>query len=429
MFISPLKRLSNNKTLLNGSLFSLYSFLQSGISFILLIILAKFISPTDYGSMNLFNTASTLFGYFVGLNTAGYLSVSFFANKNQKEEFKKDFTIIILTTLTSSILICICIYPFSDSLSSIANITPLLLFIALFIASFRTIFQILLNYYRVQEKVISYGIFSCSNSILTAILVFLYVLYFKQGWHGYVYGQFTVLSLVTVLALFLFYKWRLFSFKELSIKRFKEIAFWGIPLIPHLAAIWIRQGMDRYIIEHNHTTADVGFFSFALNLTNIIIMVGTSFNNTFSVNIYKTLSSDMSFPQKTLTLNRQGRKIMKIYVGAAVLIILGVSIFIPILMPNYTTSIKYFYILSLYGLCQCFYFQYCNYFFYYKKTKMLMYITFGSSILHLALSLFLTPHSLIFTCWIYVLVQFFIVLIVKKKGMRMFKSKLPKLAY
>ena len=83
------QKICHNKLLRNGSLFSLYSFLQSGISFILLIVLAKFISPADYGSMSLFNTASTLFGYFVGLNTAGYLSVSFFANK-QKEEFKKD---------------------------------------------------------------------------------------------------------------------------------------------------------------------------------------------------------------------------------------------------------------------------------------------------------------------------------------------------
>lgn len=406
----------------NGSLFSLYSFLQSGISFILLIVLAKFISPADYGSMSLFNTASTLFGYFVGLNTAGYLSVSFFANK-QKEEFKKDFTAIILITFGSSIFLCICILPFLSSLSALVSITPPLLIAALLIASFRIFLQILLNYYRVQEKVIDYGIYSCSNSILTALLVFTFVLYFKQGWHGYVQGQLVSLTLIAGMSLFLFKKWELYSFKGLSVERFKEIIFWGVPLIPHLAAIWIRQGMDRYIIEHNHTTADVGFFSFALNLTNIIIMVGTSFNNTFSVNIFKTLASDSALSEKIQILKRQSRKIIMVYIAAAILIVLGVTVCIPIIMPNYSPAIKYFLILSLYGLCQCFYFQYCNYFFYLKKTKTLMYITFGSSLLHLSLSLLLTPYSLILTCSIYVFVQALIVIATKMIGMKMLKSQ------
>lgn len=406
----------------NGSLFSLYSFLQSGISFILLIVLAKFISPADYGSMSLFNTASTLFGYFVGLNTAGYLSVSFFANK-QKEEFKKDFTAIILITFGSSIFLCICILPFLSSLSALVSITPPLLIAALLIASFRIFLQILLNYYRVQEKVIDYGIYSCSNSIFTALLVFTFVLYFKQGWHGYVQGQLVSLTLIAGMSLFLFKKWELYSFKGLSVERFKEIIFWGVPLIPHLAAIWIRQGMDRYIIEHNHTTADVGFFSFALNLTNIIIMVGTSFNNTFSVNIFKTLASDSALSEKIQILKRQSRKIIMVYIAAAILIVLGVTVCIPIIMPNYSPAIKYFLILSLYGLCQCFYFQYCNYFFYLKKTKTLMYITFGSSLLHLSLSLLLTPYSLILTCSIYVFVQALIVIATKMIGMKMLKSQ------
>lgn len=419
MELKLIKKIRNNRLLLNGSLFALYSFFQRGTSFILLIILAKFISPADYGSMSLFNTASSLFGYFIGLNTAGYVSVSYFANKNNRNEFRYDFTTIILTTFASIIFICICIYPFSSSLSDIANITPEFLYLALFIASFQTFFQILLNYQRIQEKVIDYGIYSCGNSILTFLFVIIFVLYFKQGWHGYVYGQLITLIIITGISLYLFYKWKLFSLKGLSLKRFMEIASWGIPLIPHLGAIWIRQGMDRYIIDNHHSTADVGLFSFALNLVSVIIMIGMSFNNTFSVNIYNTLSSEMTIQQKKQRLYQQSKRIMFIYFVSTVFIVLGASVFIPIIMPDYKDSIQYFYILSLYGLSQCFYFLYCNYLFYYKRTKTLMYITFGSSILHLLLSLILTPHSLFFTCCIYVFVQMIIVFFVRKIGLRL----------
>lgn len=413
--MNNIQKIFHNKVIRNGSLFSFYSFFQKGISFILLIILAKFVSPTDYGEMNLFNTAATLIGYFVGLNTAGYLSISYFANK-KIEEFKKDFTIIILINIFSSLLLCICILPFLSSLASIISLTPSLLIAALLLAFFRIFLDIALNYYRVQEKVISYGVLSCSNSLLTAALVLFFVLGCKQGWHGYVEGQLLTLILISIISLYLFKKWDLYTFRGLTINRFKTIVLWGIPLIPHLATIWIRQGMDRYIIEYNHTIADVGIFSFALNLTNIIIMIGTSFNNTFSVNIFKTLSLNIPLIERKNILKKQNKKIFIVYIVSTILIVLGVIIFIPLIMPNYSSAIKYFLILSLYGICQCFYFQYCNYFFYFKRTKTLMYITFCSSLLHLLLSWILTPFSLIFTCWIYVIIQILIVVITKKIG-------------
>ena len=64
---------------------------------------------------------------------------------------------------------------------------------------------------------------------------------------------------------------------------------WGIPLIPHLATTWLRQGCDRYIINYHYELAEVGLFSFALNMANIIEMMGGSFNANNYVNIYKTL--------------------------------------------------------------------------------------------------------------------------------------------
>lgn len=407
------QKIFHNKVLRNGGLFSFYSFFQKGISFFLLILLAKFITPNDYGLMNLFNTAVMLLGYFVGLNTAGYLSISYFTSGNV-ENFREDFTIIILITIGSIILLLMSIFPFISSLSTLLSVTPSLLITALSLATCNTFLQILLNYYRVQEKVIAYGIYSCSTSILSALLVFVCVFYLRQGWYGYVEGQLISLTLAAVTSLFLFKKWDLYSFKRLSLQRFKEIIMWGIPLIPHLATVWIRQGMDRYIIEHNHTTTDVGLFSFALNLTNIIIMVGTSFNNTFSVNILKTLSLDIPLSQKIENLKTQNKKIITIYIIGTILITLGIILCIPFIMPNYSPAIKYFIILSFYGLCQCFYFQYCNFFFYYKKTRTLMYITFSSSLLHLLLSLLFTQYSLIYTCFIYVFIQMCIVFMIKK---------------
>ena len=187
--------------------------------------------------------------------------------------------------------------------------------------------------------------------------------------------------------------------------------FWGIPLIPHLASIWLRQGCDRYLINLYNSVYDVGLFSFALNLTSVIIMIGTAFNQTNSVSIYNILS-DKFLSNKKEILQRQTKNIFFIYVVAFLLFYILIVSLVPVMLPQYKGAIPYFSILAIYGFLQCVYFLFCNFLFYFEKTKQLMYVTFGTSLLHLALSIIFTKYSLYYTCIIYVFIQALIVLLV-----------------
>ena len=76
--INLLRNIKSNKTLLKGGLFSLYSFVNKGFSFILLLILANYIVPAEYGYLSLFSTVVMVLGYFMALSSEGYMSVAFF---------------------------------------------------------------------------------------------------------------------------------------------------------------------------------------------------------------------------------------------------------------------------------------------------------------------------------------------------------------
>ena len=71
-------------------------------------------------------------------------------------------------------------------------------------------------------------------------------------------------------------------------------------------------------------------------------------------------------------------------------------LFIPILFPNYSDSLSYILPLSIGSLAQCFYLLYVNYIFYYKNTKILMYITFTTSLIHAFLSYMVAKYSLMY---------------------------------
>lgn len=421
---AKIQGLASSKTIRDGGLFSLYSFFNQGVGFILLILLAKYIGPEEYGSLSLYNTIITFLGYFVGLSSAGYISVIYFKNNN--EIFNKYFSAITLITIVCSTGITLIFLLLHNVLPDILKLPMKFLYIGLFV-SFATVFvRLNLDYLRIIEKITLYGILSCSFALLNFILSLYLVISKNLNWEGRVYAALIcdTIYMAIAFAYFIYKKFFNFSFNW---SVYKKILLWSIPLIPHLATIWIKQGCDRYIIDYFHNIGDVGLFSFALNLTNIIIMVGSAFNQTNSVTLYQTLSSKLTNEEKRHKLEREERLVSLVLIFASICIDILGFVFVPILIPRYVSSIPLFLILSIYGLAQCFYFLYCNYLFFYEKTKYLMYITFSTSIFHLLLSLWLTRYSLYLTCIVYIISQFIITYIVYFTSRHLLRLNLEKI--
>lgn len=403
-------KLKLSKTIKNGGLFSIFSFLNQGISFILLVILAKYIQPGEYGSLSLYNTVSMFVGYFIALSTTGYISVSYF--RKDREDFRKDFSAIVSITTAVFTFFIIVVLLFANPLSAALDLPNELLFVVLFNSFFQVFFNLNLNYKRIQEKVGLYGILSISFAVLNFVLSLLLVINCNLNWQGRVYAQLGCSVFFGLFSILSFYKYRLYDFRKLKWERFRFIILWGVPLIPHEAALWIRQGADRYIINSNHDISEVGLFSFALNLTSVIISIGLAFNATNSVSIYQELSLEKDASEKIARIKRQSKLIFMVYLISTIAVTIGVSVAVPWLLPAYSSSLGYFYILAVYGFIQCLYFLVCNFLFFYNKNNEIMLITFTTAILHLLLSLVFTKYSLYYTCVIYVFIETLIVALV-----------------
>lgn len=408
-----IKCFTNNKTLMNGTLFSVFSFFNKGIGFILLILLAKYIVPAEYGRLSLFNTVVQFLGYFIALSSQGYFGMSYFQRKG--DLFRQDFTsmVLILTICTSFFAIVLLVS--QNTLAKLVDIPPTFLWIALAICFIQFFFNCYIDLLRIQEKVIRYGIVSCGFALISFAITIFLVVNKNQGWGGRVYAQLICTIIFGLLGFTIMARKKLFT-RHVTWNGTKVILLWAIPLIPHEATSWIKQGCDRFIINNSHSIEDVGVFSFALTLTSIIIMIGTAFNSTNSVTIYQILSSDSSIEEKKYLLKRQTRNIALIYtVGYFIVLVVG-SLLIPFVLPKYLDSLPYFWITSISGFMSCVYFLYVNYLFYYHKNTNLLKITFFTAVLHLILSLLLTRFSLFFTAIIYVLTQAIVLLLVWRRA-------------
>ena len=122
-------RLLHNKTLRNGGLFSIYSFFNKGVSFVLLILLANYILPEQYGKLSLYNTCTMFLGYMIGLSASGYMEITYF--KSSKVDFKKDFSTICEITVFMSLFLSFLLLAFHNQLAIWLKIDSLYLSVGL----------------------------------------------------------------------------------------------------------------------------------------------------------------------------------------------------------------------------------------------------------------------------------------------------------
>lgn len=417
MYFALINKILKNSLLKNGALFAFFSFLNSGINFLLLLVLANFISPTEYGELNLFNTFVTLLAIFISLNATGIIAVDFFSS-DKKHLCRMLNTVLCLSTISFgffSILLSL----FSSFFETTIGLSIEYQWMGLLVCYAQVFSVINLDIWRLEEKPISYGLYSMATIIANFALTLVLVICFKQGWLGRLYAQVSVSAIFFFISIY-FLRHRGYLVKIFPTKKSIKAALnFGVPLIPHNASIWVRQGLDRYIINYFYLATQVGLYSFAYNFANIIQIIGLAFNATNSVYIYKNLAKNDESVKPVLL--HQTKMMIIFFIVITVLVCIGTIIFIPICVPEYVEAIPYLIPLCVSALFQCIYYLFVNYIFYYKKTKQLMYITFSLSLLHLILSIILTKYSVMYTAYVTMFVNFAVLLSVFFYSRRIYK--------
>lgn len=410
----------NNKIIRNGIIFSFFSFFNSGISFFLVLILARYLSPTEYGYLNLFTTITAILSLLMTLNTSSYFSVSYF--KLEKKDLQKILSGVVLVLLGVSFSLTVLILLFSRVSAQYIGLGYKYQLLALLICFFQAFITLRLEVWRLEEKPILYGVFSSLLSALNLGITLLFVIYFQAGWIGRVDSFIIVTTFFSLISLISLIKERQIERTKPSKKILHEALSYGLPLIPHSISTWVRQGGDRYLINYFLGVTQLGYFSFAFNVYNIILILGAAFNATYSVNIYKILSKDAK--TGIITLRKQIKIMCFFFIIASMSIFLFIYFLIPIFFPKYEPSTKYLLPLIMAGLFQCLYLCFVNFLFFYKKTQKLMYITVSVSIFHFILSFFLTKYGMIYTAYITMFTNFLIFIIVAIYANKYIKFKI-----
>lgn len=413
-------RILHSQNFRHGMLYTLFSFVNNGISFILVLILAKFLMPTDYGQLNLFSTFVNLLNIIIALCTASYVAVSFF--QKSKEAIQQIIIVVIGVATIFAVILSLAFFLFPSFFSHIVGVDIKYLWMGVLICYFTVFNNLNLDIWRVEEKPLSYGLYSLSFAICNFGLTFWLIVGEKLGWEGRVYAWLALGVVYFIVSTIFLIRRRYLTFTTPSKAIITQTLLFALPLIPHNASFWLKQGMDRYIINFFYDTSVVGFFSFSMNMAAIITMIGQAFNATNSVYSFKLLSSHTDDAKSKL--QSQANIMTIVFSVVTVFVIIFAYLLIHFFLPRYSCSISYLIPLGLGAFFQCVYFLWVNYIVFYKKTIYLMYITLTTALIQIALSIWLTRYSPINTAWISMSISaltFILVLMVSKKLIRKHK--------
>lgn len=396
-----LQRILNNSNVRNGAFFALFSFINMGLNFIIMLALARFILPDSYGQLSLFTTMVTILSMFICLGVNSYKSVKFF--NSDKLTIQRLINVTLIITLLVYMIILVAIVSLPSFFTSVLGVDTLYQFYALTYCLTQIVCSELLDVWRLEEKVWRYGTFTILSMAGNLVLTLLLVGTMNFDWQGRVYAMLITSVVFSLLSVYVLKRKGYLILIKPRKDDFKEAVQYGLPLIPHGISFWLRQGFDRYVINAFISQTVVGLFSFAFNFANVIQIIGSAFNSSNSVYIFKTLSGITALQFEGF--QRNCRLLVFFYIGLTLVVFLGSSLFIPILFPNYSEAVPYILPLCIGSMFQCFYLVYVNILLFYSKTKQLVCITFTFSLLHAALSLMLTKYGVIYTVCIPILVN------------------------
>ncbi len=372
----------------NTFIYTLLQLVNSGIPFLLLPVLTRYLTPEDYGMIATYNTLVGVLGIFVGLSLSGAVGVSFFHLK--QEELKKYIGNVFNILLLSVSVVMLFVMLFEPYLIDKLKLPALWMYVAIFVAWMQMITAINLTLWRSQQRAKPFALYEVSQTLFNIALSLFLIIVMHYGWEGRVTGSATAIILFGLLSIVFIFK-RGYAVVNYTLEYMKDALKFGVTLIPHQLALWMRSGVDIWLITAIVGVGATGLYSVGVQFGMVVGLFASAFNNAFSPYLYEKLANMTPEIQKNLV------KFTYIYFAGITLFAMVLSTFFIWLIPyflgeRFQGATEYIYWISLAYAFQGMYLMVVNYIFYAKKNHLISMVTISTSILHVVLSYLLITH-------------------------------------
>lgn len=371
----------------SGSLIYLLSnVISASIPFLLLPVMTRYLTPAEYGQIAIFLGMVAALAAFTGLNANGAAARKYYddVNANQLRIFMGACLRILLA---SSGLLLLSAILFRAILARHLGIEAAWVPLAVVVSTANFVINLRLTQWQIRKQALQYGSMQVAQSALSLILSLLAVVALQMGAEGRVMAQTSAAIVGMLAALWLLQRDHLLS---LSSRRedVREALHYGVPLVPHVSGLFLLAMADRFIINAELGTAQVGIYMVAAQISSVMGVLFDAINKSYIPWLFERLKrNDAAENRQTVQLT------YAYFVGALLLALLfallGPTAITFIAGQRYAAAGE---VVGWLALGQAFgggYFMVTNYIFFSKKTGMMSLATLCCGAINIALLLVL----------------------------------------
>lgn len=382
------KRIKSISLFKNSAIYGVTNIVNAAIPFALLPILTRYLGPTEYGRIAMYQTFVGLLGAFVGLSVAGAASRKYYDKDISTLELSQFIGTCLQILIASVLIVLIVVLLFSRQLESLFGLNVDWLLYALLFSTMYVVIQIRLSQWQVRESPKTYSAFQISLSCLNVGLSLLLAIGVEMRAEGRVIAQVISCLLFGVLAICLLRRDRLLSFFVWRPLYVKEALKFGVPLVPHMSSAFLIGSIDRIVINKQLGIAEAGIYMVAIQLAGVADLIFDAINKAYVPWLYERLKRD-EINDKILIV--RGTYLWFAFLAICGLIVAAVGPFIVFMMAGakYQVAGRVLRWLIVGQIFNGMYYMVTNYIFYSKRTSVLSIVTFSSGLINFGLLLWL----------------------------------------
>ncbi len=276
----------------HSSIYGVFNILSRAIGFVMIPVYTRFLTPSDYGTIELLDLTGNLVSMFIGLSFSNSIT-RFYYELNEDKERNLMVSTSLLFVGGAGLVICLGLMsasaPFSRSLFGPSG-DP-----GYFRIMFTTlIFQVLIEecmvLLQVRQQSMTYAVFSTVRLLMGLSLNILFVVKFRMGVYGILYSGLAT-SVLTGLYIYIKTLWDSgLGFSRLELNRLLKF---GIPMFLAGFGPFILAFSNRYFLNHFAPLSDVGIYALAFKFSSLIsVLVTNPFQLTWAAKRFQYAKRD-----------------------------------------------------------------------------------------------------------------------------------------
>ncbi len=377
----------------SSTVYILLGFLPTAVNFIMVPLLTSYLTKEEYGLLSISALFQGMIAIFLNIGLDSAFARYYFRVYKKRKLLHAYYSTVLLTVLGFSVFLFGILLVVGD---------PFLVFVfknnryhfsdygvITFALALATILHsIILSYYRNEENIKMYSLFSIATLVLSVLGILIGVVWFNKGAYGNVLGRSIAFSGIVVLYLVWYFRNRRFIIRW---EYLKSMLQYGMPFVPYLIILLMNSGLDQWMMERNFSLSELGEYNFGFQLASLVSVFIYAVFNAIAPRLYKLMSENNPIHDAEIgNLN-------KLFHFLVVLAIVGelaiISPFTTLLITNtaYHSVLNYIPLLIISWLPHLYYMIYSVPIMFYDKTRFLPLIMLISLAVGLTSNILLIP--------------------------------------